>query len=230
MLDIKIHRTILLQILKEVYTDTSLGPILGFKGGTAVYFFYDLKRFSVDLDFDLLDFNKEDFVFERIEKILNEFGTVQEKFKKRHTLFFVLSYAKDSQKIKVEINRRNFGSHYEVKNYLGISMLVMIREDMFSHKLCALYDRKELANRDIFDIWFFLKNNWTINEQIIQKRIGTKLIEYLKKCINLIEKQSDRSILHGIGELLDEKTKSWAKQKLKKDTIFLLKLKLEEIK
>ena len=75
MLDRNIHKTVLLQILKDIYTDTSLGPILGFKGGTAANFFYDLGRFSVDLDFDLLKEDKEAFVFEKIEKILHEFST-----------------------------------------------------------------------------------------------------------------------------------------------------------
>lgn len=228
MLDIKTHRTVLLQILKEIYTDISLGPLLGFKGGTAVYFFYDLKRFSVDLDFDLLDSSKEDFVFEKIEKILSEFGEIEDKFKKRYTLFFDLSYAKGSHKIKVEINRRDFGSRYEVKNYLGISMLVMTKEDMFAHKLAALHDRKDIANRDIFDIWFFLKNNWEINEEMIKKRTDLSLKEYLKKCIKTIEKENERYILQGIGELLDEKAKNWAKKNLKKDALFLLKVRLED--
>lgn len=227
MLDIKTHRTVLLQILKEIYTDTSLGPLLGFKGGTAAYFFYELNRFSVDLDFDLLDSSKEDFVFERIEKILSEFGEVQEKFKKRHTLFFVLSYTKGSHRIKVEINRRDFGSQYEVKNYLGIPMLVMVREDMFAHKLATLYDRKKIANRDIFDTWFFLKNHWEINEAMVKKRTGLILKEHLKNCISLIEKQNERYILQGIGELLDEKTKEWARKKLKSDVVFLMKVRLE---
>lgn len=70
MLDRNVHKTILLQILKDIYTDSSLGPILGFKGGTAANFLYDLGRFSVDLDFDLLDGDKEAFVFKKIEKIL----------------------------------------------------------------------------------------------------------------------------------------------------------------
>ena len=230
MLNINTHRTLLIQILKEIYSDSSLGPILGFKGGTAAYLFYELGRFSVDLDFDLLDEKKEDFILEKIEKILINFGTIKEKYNKRHTIFFVISYSKEAHNIKVEINKRSFGSSYEVRNYLGISMLVMKKEDMFAHKLAALLDRKKIANRDIFDIWFFLKNNWDVNEGIIEKRTGLKLNEYLKECISLLEKESDRYILQGIGELLDEKTKVWAKQKLKKDIIFLLKLKLEEIK
>ena len=227
MLDINKHRTILLQILKDIYTDTSLGPLLGFKGGTAAYLFYELGRFSVDLDLDLLDESKEDFVFEKIETVLKEYGKIKEKDKKRFTLFYVLSYEKEAHKIKVEINRRNFGSKYELKNYLGIPMLVMVKEDMFAHKLAVLTDRKKPANRDIFDIWFFLKHNFDINEEIIKKRTELSLKEYFKQCITRIEKINERQIVNGIGELLDEKTKIWTKKNLKKDVVFLMKVRLE---
>ena len=53
------HKNILLQILKDIYSDATAAPYLGFKGGTAAHLFYDLNRDSVDLDFDLLDENKE---------------------------------------------------------------------------------------------------------------------------------------------------------------------------
>lgn len=230
MLEINTHKTILLQILKEIYTDITLGPLLGFKGGTAAYLFYDLSRFSADLDFDLFDGSKGDYVFDKIEAIIKNFGKIKEKQKKQNTLFFVLSYGEKSRNIKIEISRRNFGSHYEIKNYLGISMLVIVKEDMFAHKLVAMLERKETANRDIFDVWFFLKNNWEINKEIAEKRTGMKFKEYLKKCIEFIDKLSEKNILAGMGELLDEKTKSWAKRSLKKDVLFLLKLKLENEK
>jgi Uncharacterized conserved protein len=78
-IDRKVHKTVLLQILKEIYTDTSLGPVLGLKGGTAAHLFYDLGRFSVDLDFDLLDETKENHVFVTTENILKGFGTIKRK-------------------------------------------------------------------------------------------------------------------------------------------------------
>jgi len=43
---------------------------LGFKGGTAAHLFYGLGRFSVDLDFDLFNEDKETIIFEKTEKIL----------------------------------------------------------------------------------------------------------------------------------------------------------------
>lgn len=43
-LDYSKHKAILLQILKDIYSDTSIAPHLGFKGGTAALLFYDLNR------------------------------------------------------------------------------------------------------------------------------------------------------------------------------------------
>jgi len=229
-LDITIHKNILIKILKDIYTDTSLGYLLGLKGGTAAYLFYNLGRFSVDLDFDLLDENKEKEVFEKIGNIIKKYGIIKKKTNKRYTLFFLLSYLEQGYNIKIEINKRDFGSKYEIKNYLGISMLVMKKEDMFAHKLVAMIERGRTANRDIFDVWFFLEKNWEINKKIVEKRTGMKFKDYLKKFIKLIEKLPDQGILSGMGELLDEKQKVWIKKNLKKDTIFLLRLMLDGCK
>lgn len=235
MLDSIKHKNLLIKILKDIYTDTTVGPLLGFKGGTAAYIFYKLERFSVDLDFDLLvprglkgfDETKEDYVFERVEKVLSAYGKIKTKKKKHFTLFFELSYEQVGRNIKVEINRRNFGSRYEVENYLGISMKVMIKEDMFANKLVAMFERLGRTNRDIFDVWFFLRHDWPINKEIVEKRTGVLFNVFLKKCIDALEKMSDRGILAGMGELLNEKQKIWAKTNLRSDTIFLLKLMRE---
>ncbi|MFP4082201.1 MAG: nucleotidyl transferase AbiEii/AbiGii toxin family protein [Candidatus Aminicenantes bacterium] len=228
MLDRNIHKTILLQILKDIYVDNSLGPVLGFKGGSAAHFFYDLGRFSVDLDFDLLNDDKENLVFEKIEKILREYGTIKERYKNKNTLFFILSYDEKAQNIKVEINRRSFDTRYELKNYLGISMLVMVKEYLFAHKLVAMLERTKTAHRDVYDGWYFLKNHWPINKEIIEKRTKMSFKDYLKKCIKFVESIRDRNILSGMGELLNEKEKTWAKANLKKDTVFLLRVRLEQ--
>ena len=226
-LNISTHKNILIKVLKDIYTDSSLGYLLGFKGGTAAYFFYELNRFSVDLDFDLLKEAEEQEVFDKIEKIVREYGKIKEKINKRHTLLILLSYSEEAQNIKIEINKRSFGSQYEVRNYLGISMLVMRSEDMFAHKLVAMTERGKIANRDIFDTHFFLKSDWEINREIIKQRTKTSFADYLKKCIDFVENVSERGILFGIGELINEKQKAWIKSKLKQDTIFLLKLMLE---
>lgn len=229
-LDTSLHKKILLQILKDIYSNTTIAPLLGFKGGTAAFMFYDLGRFSLDLDFDLLEESKEEYVFGRVEEMAKNYGTIKEARRKKHTLIFVLSYSEEAHNIKIEINRRQFGSQYELKTYLGIAMLVMRQEDMFAHKLMAMYERIGKTSRDIYDVWFFLQNNWPINRKIVEKRAGMSFRELLLKCIEALEKMSQRRILDGMGELLTASQKDWAKAKLKSETIFLLKLLLEDQK
>lgn len=229
-LRIDTHKTILVSILKDIYRDNTIGPILGFKGGTAAFLFYELGRFSVDLDFDLLDPEKEKFVFERMEHILAPHGTIKTKRQKFYTIFFELSYGKDDHNIKVEINRRYLGSKYEVHNYLGIAMKVMAQDDMFANKLVAMVERLGRTNRDIYDVWFFLQKHWPINKKLVEQRTGTPFKEFLTMGINKLERLPDRSILAGMGELLDSKQKAWARAKLKADTLFLLKVMLSNEK
>ena len=224
------HKNILVQILIDIYSDTTISPYLGFKGGTAAYLFYELPRYSVDLDIDILDESKEDYIFEQIEKIGRKYGEVKESRKKRVNLIFLVSYEnkeKNTQNIKIEINRRSFGSKYEVRSFNGISMLVMIKEDMFAHKLVAMHERLGETNRDIFDVWFFSKNNWGINKEIVEKRTGMAYKKFLELCIKELGNMNNNNILHGLGELITEKQKMWVKEKLKLETVIQLKLRLE---
>jgi len=229
-LDYSIHKNIQLQILKEIYSDTTIAPHLGFKGGTAALLFYDLNRNSVDLDFDLLDESKEKDVFEKILKIAQSYGEIRESRIKYFNLIIVLSYDPKAQNIKVEVNRRKFGSQYELKTLLGISMLVMVKEDMFANKLMAMYERVGKTSRDIYDAWFFLKNNWPVNKEIIKQRSGMSFKELLQKCAEQLEKMENRNILVGLGESLTEPQKDWVRAKLRTETIFLLKARLESEK
>lgn len=226
-INISTHKTILFQILKDIYSDTSIAPFLGFKGGTATLMFYNLDRFSVDIDLDLLDENKEDLVFEEVIKIVKKYGILKESHKKRFNLFCLITYEDKSHNIKVEINRRTFGSKYEVKTYLGVSMLVMVRQDLFAHKLMAMHERIGKTSRDIYDVWFFLSNRFPINHEIIEKRSGISFDKLIQKCIEQLEKFDNKQILTGLGELLTPSQKDWAKAKLREETISLLKLRLE---
>ena len=224
------HKSVLVNILKDIFTNSVIGPVLGFKGGTAAYLFYNLDRFSVDIDLDLLDANKDEAIFNEVSRILQTYGNLKTAEKKMNGLIFVLAYDdKDpgAQNVKVEINLRNFGSRYEVKSYLGISMKVMIREDMAAHKLVAFYERIGKTNRDIYDSWFFLKNNWPVNLAIIEKRTGMTSKEFLGTCLELLDKIDNKGILAGMGELLTERQKDWVRKSLKAELLFQIKLFIE---
>ena len=76
-LNTAIHKSQLIRILKEIYSNPQIGAVMGFKGGTAAFLFYDLDRFSVDLDFDLLDASKKELVFHEVHGILEKFGRLK---------------------------------------------------------------------------------------------------------------------------------------------------------
>ena len=218
------------RILRDIYSDTTIAPLLGFKGGTCAYLFYNLTRFSVDLDFDLLKLEDEtiqELAFDTVKTILERYGEIKDSRIKRNTIFFLLSYGDADHNIKLEINTRllapDIRVHYELKEYLGISMLVGKKDYLFASKLVALITRSETAMRDIYDIWFFAKDNWDIDNKIIETRIGKNIKEYLIDCITAIEQVKDSQIMQGLGELISEKDKVWVKSHLRKEVIFLLK-------
>ena len=155
MVNRDLYKTIFINILHDFYSDPLLRTALGFKGGTAALIFYNLPRFSVELDFDSLIPDKKNAVFKNFKKILEKYGTLDDFSDKRYTLFFLLNYKNGERNLKVEISKRPTRSTYIVKIFLGISMLVMKEEDMAAEKLSALLTRKHFAARDVFDLCFF---------------------------------------------------------------------------
>lgn len=226
------HKLIMTQILKDIYSDVTISSLLGFKGGTAAYLFYELPRFSVDLDFDLLENSEKnrELVFQRIHNILLKYGEIKDEQKKFFTIFFSLSYEVGEHQIKVEINTRETGARYEMKSYLGIPMLVAVKESMFAGKLIAMTQRKEFVSRDLYDAHFFLLQSFDIDMNVLTSYQVKSLKEYLETCIAFIENIPDNTLLAGLGELIDEKEKVFVKNKLKNDTIFLLKARVDIIK
>lgn len=138
MVNINKHKFFLTQILKDIYSDIELANSLGFKGGTALMFFYDLPRFSIDLDFNLLYLAKEKTVYEKVRKILQK--------------------------------------------------------------------------------------QTPINKEIVEARMEIPLADYIQKCIDHLESMSDRGILNGLGELMDEDMKKFVRTKLRTETTSLLRL------
>jgi len=224
MTDINRHKFLLVQILKDIYSDLGLSTCLGFKGGTALMLFHDLPRFSVDLDFNLLCPGKEEEVIGKIKGILTRYGKIFDEASKFHGLLVVLNYGVGERKLKIEISNRQFDDHYEIREFLGISVRVMVRPDMFAHKLCALLDRRSLAGRDLFDCWFFMAHRTPLNKDIVESRMKMPLSVYLQKCIDRLDSVSDVELLREMGEQTDSEMKIFVRTKLRKETIGLMEL------
>lgn len=250
------HQKIMLNILADISANPELSVNLGFKGGTCCYFLHGLDRFSVDLDFDLLNENKKDSVSEKMEELLLKYdhnrlhintpptplkrgiGTMEPAEK---ALSYRLKYSDDPEAsgLKIEISDRidlNKLNRYEVLDVVsGVPLNVLSKRDIFAHKLVALKDRfenkkinKTVANRDLYDICFFFQEGWDFNEDIIKLRRGIVAKEYLKELKKFIENNAnEKNILNGIGALVDDKKRDWVKNNLKKEVIKQLAIQIK---
>lgn len=218
------HKLYMAQILSQIFKDKELCNVLGFKGGTALMFFHNLPRFSTDLDFNLVDESMQDLVYDKIRRILLQYGTIDDEAKKLYGPILVLNYGKGERMLKVEISNRQYDNHYEMKTLAGTDIRVLTIPDMFAHKLCAMGER--LSPRDIFDVWFFINNlRANINENIIRQRTGKSVVEYAEWCAKRVSESSPKLLMQGLGEVIDDvHTKNFVKTKLIDDTIQALKL------
>lgn len=215
------HRQIMYNILKEIF-ESPFSKNLAFKWWTACYFLYGLDRFSTDLDFDIIseivpweNFDKE------IIQILEKYWILK-KWNK-----MLLSYWDDDMNIKIDVSRTIWkNNQYEIVNFFWIDMNVQTKDTIFANKLVALTDRKKLANRDIYDVYFFFKNGFEINEDIILERTGKTLKEYIEYMIVYLKKlPKNYKILDWLGTVLDEKQKSFVKNKLLLELIGVLEMR-----
>lgn len=221
-LEITQHKVHLTNILMDIYKNSNLSGLLGFKGGTAGMLFYGLPRFSVDLDFDFLPTSqKSDALINMVTKELG--GVVESKYNvidkstKLNTLFWVLSYGKGFSHVKIEVSTRKVPyNHYSLQNYYGTSIKLITAPDMIAHKLVAIMDRATTANKDIFDSHYFLSSKYAdeVNYDIIKHRTSLEPQEFYKKLLLFLDGVDGGNILSGLGEVLTEPQKDWAKAKL----------------
>jgi predicted nucleotidyltransferase component of viral defense system len=227
-MNIALHRRVLLTLLKEIYTHAALAPVLGFKGGTCLYFLDDLPRFSVDLDFNVME-GTDAFDPAAMEKILRRELTINDSAEKEHTWLWNGVYEAGQWNLKVEVSKRIFDDEYEQRRLYGLPLCALKREYQLSHKLCAITDRSTLQNRDIFDAHFLLSNHVSIVDAIIRKRTKKSTKEYLKELLIFLPAHiSRRGILDGLGEFVDPEKKQWVQSHLLQETLFLLRSRSDE--
>lgn len=199
------HRLIMFQILKDIFS-SEIWKCLAFKWWTACYFLYWLDRFSTDLDFDLVE-NIPD-LDEKIIKIISKYWQIKAKNK------IILSFWENLTNIKIDVNRKIWKANkYDYIDFFWTMIKVQNKETIFANKLVALLER--FTNRDIYDVYFFFKNFFDINEKVIFERTWLSLNELFKKIIEKLDKlPKNYKILDWLWELLDEKQKDFVKNKL----------------
>jgi len=195
-----------------------------FKGGTCAALFYDLPRFSFDLDFDIIrPFEIRDT--DAVKEILSANGRIVDEADKEYTLLYEFDYGKGTTKIKIEFNKRVWkNNRYKNEWFMGVPILLADEMTVATNKLVALSDRKSTVVRDLFDSWYFLSHGFMLNEELLIERTGKGLSEYCAFLAGFIKKTfSRRNVLQGLGDALDDKQKAWACEHLIEESILLLR-------
>jgi len=143
----------------------------------------------------------------------------------------LLNYEKNNRNIKIEISKRKTPeAEYVFANFYGTDVKILKINDSFSTKLLACTTRNKIAYRDFYDVYFYLKKGIIPNEKIIKNITGKNLKSYLIYLVNFIKKNIiNRSVFHGVGELVNEKQKYWIKPNLKKDLINRLNFLINQL-
>ena len=191
-----LHKSYLNRILIEIVDNPLLSEYLAFKGGTAAAMLGYLDRFSVDLDFDLLDKKQIPLLRNEFIKVFKMLDlNVAKEFK--IPLFFQVKYPSNNPRERntIKISAHDLviaANDYAIQNLSEIDRLMRCQtiETMFANKLVAITDRyrkhKTVAGRDIYDIHHYFTQGYRYKGDVIKERTGLDPKDYITYLLEFI--------------------------------------------
>jgi len=177
-----------------------------FGGGTMLRLCYNLKRYSVDLDFWTYRINKINQFFINLKDSLKADYDLTDVQNKYYALLFEIKKPLYLRKLKIEIRKENKESDFQEKiAYSPYSnQQVLLKSftlgQMMKNKIEAFLDRKEI--RDVFDIEFLIRKGITISAKN----------EELKKIKEIIKRFKKRDYYVTLGSLLADDIREYYKK------------------
>lgn len=171
-----------------LYSISDLRANLIFKGGTALYKFYNLNRFSEDLDFDIAGKRFDvDAVIKRVVRSLELIGmqrTIHEKmmhgneinvrFAIRGPLYdgnknsmsrVTLNLSKREQPLLVQ-EKLFVPSYQEIPSF---ELSVLDAKEIAAEKIRCIMTREK--SRDVYDLWFLFKRGTHMDISLVNKKL-----------------------------------------------------------
>ena len=210
------------RVLVEVFSNTTLGGNLAFRGGTALYklHFPSAWRYSEDIDFVQIQSGSIGVILDEIRLLIDPLLGIPTRDLKEDSV--VLNYRFSSEippvvrlRLKIEINTREHFSvmgiekrSYSVQSnwFSGVCELSTYSlEELLGTKLRALYQRRK--GRDLFDLWIGLTDGQADNEAIVRvfkhyMEMGGYHVTQEEFHKNLRDKMRNRDFLHDTAGLI----------------------------
>ena len=234
-----IHKNWMYRVLTEIADDTALNELLRFKGGTCAAMRGIIDRFSVDLDFDLIDDKKITNANSHLEKIFKKLGLQIKDHSHSVPQYFVKYDNKPGERNTLRLDVTTpppAANDYEPVRLTEIDRIINCQtpETMFANKLVAILERyekyKSIAGRDIFDVHTFYTKGLTFKAQIIEERRKTNLREFLDELCSFIEKNITQTILdEDLNTLMPPEAFHKIRKYLKGEVVNFLKTEINRI-
>jgi len=187
------------------------GSQIAFKGGTALKLFYDLPRYSEDIDYDSLPGVSPQELIGIIKGLCaKKKWEITDDAVKFYTLLVELRFRGPDRNfhIKIEISTREKELKTAILALRGVPVLTLEPSFLMTEKLLTFLDRQ--AGRDFFDSWFILKSAYPLDEAIIKTAFGNRT-KFFQAMLNAIKKADSKKMLRDTGKLLKEDYRNWIK-------------------
>ena len=187
------------------------GSQIAFKGGTALKLFYDLPRYSEDIDYDSLPGHSTQDLLYIISDIFRKKGwEIIDETIKYFTILFELRFPGPERnfRLKIEISTREKELDTTILSLRGVAVLTLEPSFLMTEKLLTFIERQ--AGRDIFDAWFILKNAYPLNESMIEKAFDDQ-VNFYQTILTKIEEADPKKISRDTGKLLGHDYRNWIK-------------------
>lgn len=205
MWDLSKHEKLEMEILEGLNSLKMLDHLI-FCGGTMLRLCHELNRYSVDLDFWLLNKEKEEAVFDAIKSYLKDKFSLKTSKNLKDSIVFEFSAKNYPRNLKIEIRKGRDKVKYEEKIAYSrhSSIQVMVKaatlEDMMRSKIETFLTRVQI--RDVFDIEFLVKRGVALDAS------KKELLEMQK----LIKKFKAKAYRVTLGSLLEFKERQYYRQ------------------
>ena len=191
-----------IEVLEQMNNRRFLSPLV-FVGGTMLRLCHSLDRFSIDLDFWLIqDIDSKKYVKDLQEYFARNY-VVRDAAIKYYTIIFEIKSAHFHRNLKIEIRKKLQDIRHEkiiaFSKYTHRQVLVsaLPAEDMMRSKIEAFVGRKEI--RDCYDIEFLLRR-------------GIELLAdnaTLKRCLAIIDAFRPNDYKTKLNPLIESKKRAY---------------------
>lgn len=218
MQDLILQEQFEIEVLDILNSGRFLNKLI-FLGGTMLRLCFGMNRFSVDLDFWLVQGVNASELFKSLKAYLKQFYELKDSALKFYTLLFELKNKNYPRSLKIEIRKEPEKIKTEqaiaYSKYSSKQVLVNIvsLEDMMRAKIDALLDRKEI--RDAFDIEFLYRRGIGLNGDS----------KKLKKVLKVIDSFSRKDYSVKLASLLEDKERKYYLE----DNFKILKLAIKSM-